>query len=111
MYLCEAALPVGGGDEGVDWLLLTNIVTTRIGEVQERVHWCCARWDILVFHRILKTSCQVEERQLGFVASLENCLAIDLVVAWGIYYLKMQGRMVPEAPCTLFFHDPEWRAL
>lgn len=41
---------------------------------------------------------------------LENCLAIDLVVAWRIYHLTMLGRMDPQAPCTVFFRDPEWKA-
>jgi hypothetical protein len=109
VYLCEPAPPAGG--EGVDWLLLTNIATATLAEAQERVRWYGARWGIEVFHRTLKTGCQIEERQLGFVARLENCLAIDLVVAWRIYYLTMLGRMDPEAPCTLFFQDPEWQAL
>ena len=69
------------------------------------------RWPIEVFHCTLKTGCQIEERQLGFVTRLENCLAIDLVVAWRIYYLTLLGRMDPDAPCTLFFQDPEWKAL
>ena len=77
----------------------------------ERVGWYGARWGIGVFDRTLKTGCQVEERQLGCVARLENCLAIDLVMAWRIYYLTMRGRMDPDAPWTLFFQDPEWRAL
>jgi hypothetical protein len=109
VYLREAAPPAGV--EGVDWLLLTNVPTTDLAEAQERVRWYGARWGIEVFHRTLKTGCQIEERQLGFVARLENCLAIDLVVAWRIYYLTLLGRMDPEAPCTLFFQDPEWKAL
>ncbi len=94
----------------VDWLLLTNVPTTGFEEAQERVRWYGARWGIEVFHRTLKTGCQIEERQLGFVARLENCLAIDLVVAWRLYYLTMLGRMDPDAPCTLFFQEPEWQA-
>jgi len=109
VLLREAAPPPGV--DGVDWLLLTNVATTTLAEAQERVRWYGARWGIEVFHRTLKTGCQIEERQLGFVARLENCLAIDLVVAWRIYYLTMLGRMDPDAPCTLFFQDPEWQAL
>ncbi len=99
------------GIEGVEWLLLTNVATANLAEALERVRWYAARWGIEVFHRTLKTGCQIEERQLGYVARLENCLAIDMVVAWRIYYLTMLGRMEPEAPCTLFFQDPEWKAL
>jgi hypothetical protein len=107
--LREATPPADS--EGVDWLLLTNVATTDLAAAQERVRWYGARWGIEVFHRTLKTGCQIEERQLGFVARLENCLAIDLVVAWRIYYLTLLGRMDPAAPCTLFFQDPEWKAL
>ena len=107
--LREAAPPPGPAR--VEWLLLTNVATTTLAEAQERVRWYGARWGIEVLHRTLKTGCQIEERQLGFVARLENCLAIDLVVAWRIYYLTMLGRMDPEAPCTLFFQEPEWKAL
>ena len=107
--LREATPPAGS--EGVDWRLLTNVATTDLAAAQERVRWYGARWGIEVFHRTLKTGCQIEERQLGFVARLENCLAIDLVVAWRIYYLTLLGRMDPDAPCTLFFQDPEWQAL
>ena len=109
VYLREAAPPPGVA--GVDWLLLTNVATATLAAAQERVRWYGARWGIEVFHRTLKTGCQIEERQLGFVARLENCLAIDLVVAWRIYYLTMLGRMDPDAPCTLFFQEPEWQAL
>ncbi len=107
--LHEAAPPAGV--DGVDWLLLTNVAITTLAEAQERVRWYGARWGIEVLHRTLKTGCQIEERQLGCVARLEHCLAIDLVVAWRIYYLTMLGRMDPDAPCTLFFQDPEWQAL
>ena len=93
VYLREATPPVGV--EGLDWLLLTNVATTTLAEAQERLRWYSARWGIKVFHHILKSGCQIEERKLGFVTPLENCLAIDLVVAWRIYYLNMLGRMDP----------------
>ena len=98
VYLREATPPVGG--EGLDWLLLTNVPTTTLAEAQERLRWYSARWGIKVFHHILKSGCQIEERKLGFVTPLETCLAIDLVVAWRIYYLNMLGRMDPDAPCV-----------
>lgn len=109
VLISEAEAPEG--IEPVEWLLLTNVATTTLEEALERVRWYSARWGIEVFHRILKTGCQIEDRQLGFAARLENCLAIDLVVAWRIYHLTMLGRMDPDAPCTVFFSEPEWKAL
>jgi hypothetical protein len=35
----------------------------------------------------LKSGCRIEQRQLGQADRIEACLAIDLVVAWRIYYL------------------------
>ncbi len=37
------------------------------------------RWSIEVYHRTLKSGCQIEQRQLGTAERLEACLAIDLV--------------------------------
>ena len=61
--------------------------------------------------QILKSGCRVEERQLGTVARLENCLALDMVVAWRILYMTRLGRRTPELPCTVVFEDYEWKAL
>ena len=69
------------------------------------------RTGIEVYHRTLKSGCKIEERQLGSAERLEACLAIDMVVAWRIYYLTKLGRETPDVPCTVFFEDFEWKAL
>jgi len=109
VHLREEAAPVG--IEPVEWMLLTNVPTATLDDALERARWYAARWGIEVFHRTLKTGCQIEDRQLGYAVRLENCLAIDLVVAWRIFHLTMLGRMEPNAPCTVFFGNPEWKAL
>ena len=53
----------------------------------------------------------MEDRQLHNAKRLQTCLAIDMVVAWRVFYLTKLGRETPEAPCTVFFQDDEWRAL
>ena len=45
-----------------------------------------------------RNSCRIEQRQLGQADRLEACLAIDLVVAWRIYYLNKLGREHPDVP-------------
>jgi hypothetical protein len=42
---------------------------------------------------------------------LQNCLAIDMIVAWRIFYLTTLGRETPDVPCTVYFTDSEWKAL
>jgi len=69
------------------------------------------RWNIEVFHRTLKSGCRIEERQLGDADRLEACLAIDMVVAWRIFYLVKLGREVPDVPCDAFYDTDEWQVL
>lgn len=47
----------------------------------------------------------------GGADRLQACLAIDLVVAWRIFHSTKLGREVPQAPCTVYFEDVEWKAL
>ena len=97
--------------EGLEWMLLTSVAVNRKEDAFERLTWYARRWGIEVYHRILKSGCRVEARQLEQAHRLLNCLAIDLVVAWRIYHLTALGEQTPEVPCTIYFTDSEWKAL
>jgi hypothetical protein len=97
--------------EPVEWLLLTTVPVTGLVDAVERVQWYAKRWGIEVFHRILKSGCQIEDRQLATADRLEACLAIDAVVAWRIHYLTWLGRVTPDLPCTVAFDDDQWKAV
>ena len=93
------------------WMLLTTIPVDTFEESVEKLEWYARRWGIEVYHKTLKSGCQIEQRQLGNADRIETCLAIDMVVAWRIYYLTKLGREVPDVPCTVFFEEAEWKAL
>ncbi|QOJ05059.1 MAG: IS4 family transposase [Planctomycetia bacterium] len=95
----------------VKWMLLTTIPVNTFEESVEKLEWYARRWGIEVYHKTLKSGCQIEQRQLGNAKRIEACLAIDMVVAWRIYYLTKLGREVPDVPCTVFFEEAEWKAL
>lgn len=99
------------GVKPLEWLLLTTLPVTSVEGAVEKLAWYSRRWGIEVLHRTLKSGCRIEQRQLGQATRLEACLAIDLVVAWRIYYLNKLGRDHPDAPCTLYFEEAEWKAL
>ena len=105
----EEQVPAQG--EALEWMLLTTLPVTDCAAAIEKLQWYAGRWGIAVFHRVLKSGCQVETRQLGAADSLAACLAIDLVVAWRIYHLSKLGREVPDVPCTVYFAEHEWQAL
>ena len=95
----------------LSWLLLTTVQTTTFDQACERLRWYATRWGIEVYHRTLKSGCRIEDRQLGTAERLETCLAIDMVVAWRIYWLTQQGRETPDIPCDVILAEEEWQAL
>jgi hypothetical protein len=95
----------------LEWLLLTTLPVESFEQAIEKLMWYTRRWGIEVLHRTLKSGCRIEQRQLAQADRLEACLAIDLVVAWRIYHLAKLGREVPEAPCTVYFEEDQWKAL
>jgi Domain of unknown function (DUF4338)/Transposase Tn5 dimerisation domain/Transposase DNA-binding len=99
------------GVEPLRWDLLTTCPVQDLEGALEKLQWYTGRWGIEVFHRVLKSGCQIETRQLAGADRLEACLAIDMVVAWRIFHLTKLGRETPEVPCTVFFEENEWKAL
>jgi len=97
--------------EPLEWMLLTTVAVQGFEDAIRMVRWYCKRWGIEVYHRILKSGCRIEDRRLNTAERLETCLAIDLVVAWRIFYLTKMGRETPDLPCTVILEDDEWRAL
>jgi len=99
------------GVRPLEWMLLTTVEVSSAQQACEKLMWYARRWGIEVLHRTLKSGCRIEQRQLRQADRIEACLAIDLVVAWRIYHLCKLGREVPQAPCTVYFEEAEWKAL
>lgn len=99
------------GAEPIEWRLLTTVAVDSFEQACEKVAWYTQRWGIEVFHRTLKSGCLVEDRQLGHGDRLQACLAIDMVIAWRIYYMTKLGREVPDLPADMFFDQDEIQVL
>jgi hypothetical protein len=93
------------------WLLLTMLPVTTLEAAIEKIRWYVIRWQIELFHKVLKSGCRVEDRQLDTVEKLIRCLMVDAIIAWRILLLTKLGREVPELPCTVVFDEYEWKAL
>lgn len=104
----EAAPPKG---DPIEWLLLTTVPTNGIDDVIERVHWYTCRWTIEVWHRVLKSGCRIESRQLETVERLAVALTLYSIIAWRILYATMLARIDPDLPCTALLSKEEWQAL
>jgi hypothetical protein len=74
------------GIEPIEWLLLTTWAITTFAEAIERVQAYAARWGIEILHKVLKSGCRIEARQLESADRLHRCLAVYSVIAWRILY-------------------------
>jgi hypothetical protein len=97
--------------EPLEWMLLTTVPVSNFDDAKQRLCWYTLRWGIELFHRILKSGCNIEDRLLDDVESLKKCLALDLVVAWRVHQLMKASRETPDVPCTGFFEEDEWKVL
>lgn len=99
------------GQDRIEWVLLTSLPVAGFQAAQEIVSLYLARWDIEVFHRVLKTGCRIEKLQLKTAEQVKPAIALYMVVAWRILYVMRLGRTCPNLPCDVFFEEAEWRAV
>jgi hypothetical protein len=99
------------GVEPLDWKLLTSVPVTSAAHALERLDWYAARWGIEQWHKILKSGCRIEMRQLESAERLQRLLTLYAVIAWRILYATLLARAVPNVRCTAFLQDDEWEAL
>ncbi len=93
------------------WQLLTTLPVTCAAEAIERVRWYAQRWQIEVIHKVLKSGCKVEQRQMETAQRLERALSIDLVVAWRILALCKAARELPDDPISDWLPAAQWQTL
>jgi len=99
------------GAARIVWRLLTTLPVTSAQEAIEKVQWYAQRWQIEVIHKVLKSGCQIEQRQLETAQRLERILSIDLVVAWRVLALCKAARELPDDPISNWLPSAQWQAL
>jgi hypothetical protein len=99
------------GVPAVEWLLLSTVPVTTTLEALERLEWYACRWGIEVWHKVLKSGCRIEDRQLATADRLKRCLALYSVIAWRVLYATMLSRSAPDLLCTVLLEEVEWQAL
>lgn len=97
------------GEDPVRWLLLTSTPVTTLEAAQRTLARYLRRWDIEVFHRVLKTGCRVEAIQLKGEQAVRNCITLYAILACRILHLTHLGRHCPELPASAVFEEAEWR--
>ena len=99
------------GQDPIDWTLLTSLPAGGFSQALEVIELYLARWDIEVFHRVLKTGCKVEELQFKDSHQIHALVALYMIVAWRLLYLTRLGRECPDLPCDVVFAEEEWKSI
>jgi hypothetical protein len=99
------------GIEQIEWMLLCTMPIRDTEEALQRLDWYACRWGIEVWHKVLKSGCKIEARQLGDAENIKRSMAVFSVIAWRIMYAAMLARVVPDIPCSVLFEEEEWQAL
>jgi len=99
------------GVEPLCWRLLTTIEIHSLQDALEKIQWYRLRWQIEVYHKILKTGCRIEEYQLQTLDRLTRVLGIALVIAWRILLMSKVARQTPAQPATQFIEETQWKML
>jgi hypothetical protein len=99
------------GVEALDWKLLTSVPVHDAEDALERLDWYAVRWGIEQWHKVLKSGCRIQMRQLESAERLQRLLTVYAIIAWRILYATMLSRLVPDMSCTVILADDEWEAL
>jgi hypothetical protein len=99
------------GSSPILWRLLTTLPVTSVEEAGRMVSWYAQRWQIEVIHKVLKSGCKIEQRQLETAARLERALSVDQVVAWRLLALCKAAREQPDEAVSAWLSQAEWEAL
>lgn len=111
LWIVEARQTGVSATKAICWRLLTNQPVEDLAGAVEKVAWYRQRWRIEEFHRVLKTGCQAEARQLETVQRLKNVLAVDMIIAWRVLELTRLSRQDPDLPATELLTEEEVKVL
>jgi hypothetical protein len=98
-------------EEPIEWLLLTNTSVQNFEDAIRVVSWYGCRWQIEIYHKILKSGCTVEDCRLEKADRLHNYIALMSVIAWRLHWLTYLNRADPDLPCSMILTATEWQAL
>jgi len=99
------------GQDPIEWILLTDFKVRTLKKALQILALYALRWQIEVFHKILKSGCRAEDYPPEEIERLKPRLAAQMIVASRIHYVTLVGRECPELPADVVFEEWEWKPL
>ena len=101
------------GRAPICWRLLSTAPIASGAAAITTVRRYSQRWQIELFHKILKSGCRIEERQFENIERIGRCLILDVIIAARILTLSRAGREEAgsERPASDWLAEAEWKSL
>ena len=91
----------------IEWRLITDLTVRSRKDAIEKLEWYALRWEIEVFHKILKSGCKAEESKLRTAQRLANLIAVFCILSWRVFWMTMLNRSAPNAPPAVALTEAE----
>lgn len=95
----------------IKWILLTNVPVSSVEEAQERVRWYSMRWNIELFHKVLKSGFAVEKTQMREGERIKKYVTLKSILAWRIFWLTRYFDENKTRSCEIVLTEYEWKVL
>ncbi len=109
IYVLEENPPEG--EEGIEWMLLTNLEVTYFEQAYEKIQWYGLRWRIEMFFKVLKSGFRVEACRLAHGERLAKYLTVMSIVAWRLFMITLIARTDPNTSYSSLLSSHEWKIL
>jgi hypothetical protein len=93
------------GVEPLEWILMTMLPVETPAQAVEVVEGYAMRWMVEEFHKVEKTGCIVEDRQLTHTDRLEPLIGLLSVLSVYLLQLKYVARDAPDTPASDLFDE------
>lgn len=97
------------GEEPIEWILLTDFKVRTLKKALQIIKLYTRRWQIEVYHKILKSGCRVEDNPPDDLQALRARLATQMIIAWRIHHVTLLGRECPNLSAEAVFEEWEWK--
>jgi hypothetical protein len=101
--VCEVGAKAGR----IHWRLITNLPVENFKAALEKIQWYRLRWQIEEYHRVLKSGCQAQARQLETGTRIIHVLIMDMIVAWRVLALSRAARQSQTSDLEEYFSAEE----
>ena len=87
VYVQEVNHHLISGEDPIEWMLLTDLITTDFETALTRIKWYKYRWQIELFHKIIKSGYRVEYCRLSQAKRLVRYLTVISIIAFRILFM------------------------